>query len=196
MITGDLIQKKCYKIIYSLEINMSSASKLMQRSALFNRFLPFLIVGICLLVFFKDKGFFNDEKIDLISSDAQGYYAFLTAKFIYHDQDFKITEKVDKTYLYHSIIPNFKVSDKCKILNKYCISKGSKANSVISLDRHRISISREAKILPNFVDNKTKQWLERKYHSVLQGVQSDDMIKCYLVLPGYSVLVDNLYLKI
>lgn len=121
MITGDLIQKKCYKINYSLEINMSSASKLMHRNVLLNRFLPLIIAVICLFIFFKNKGFFSESKSEIITSDGHGYYGYLPAQFIYNDLSYTYIGEINKIYYPNYPIPEFCVDQNGKRVNKYYV---------------------------------------------------------------------------
>lgn len=84
-------------------------------------FVPIIIVCICLGVFFKNKGFFSETKSELIISDAQGYYGYLPAAFIYHDKNFNYTEKVNQDYYVYNPLGVFYFEENGKRVNKFYI---------------------------------------------------------------------------
>ncbi len=69
---------------------MKSVSAFLGRSSLQ------LSITAVLVVFFCLHGFFSNTRSELIKSDGLGYYAYLPAKFIYHDNTFSFMEKCHK----------------------------------------------------------------------------------------------------
>jgi hypothetical protein len=56
-----------------------------------------------------------------INGDGKGYYAYLPATFIYHDQPFNFIQKTEKKYYPESTRCDFRVNVKGKLVNKYFI---------------------------------------------------------------------------
>jgi hypothetical protein len=100
---------------------MNEETTLKQRRIFNINILPYLIVCICLVVFFNNYGFFSKPKCEIITSDAHGYYGYLPAKFIYNDLSYNYINKINQMYYSNNPIPDFCVDYNGKRVNKYYI---------------------------------------------------------------------------
>jgi hypothetical protein len=62
----------------------------------------------------------GDNWIDILEADAKGYYAYLPATFIYHDQNFDFYEEIDtRKYYYKHLTYDYRKHINGKNVNKY-----------------------------------------------------------------------------
>lgn len=86
-----------------------------------SRHIPLLIIGICVIIFFKNKGFFSEQKSEIITSDGHGYYGYLPATFIYHNHSFDFAGKAIQNYYVYTSFPGICVEQNGQRINKYYI---------------------------------------------------------------------------
>lgn len=100
---------------------MNNHISLTQEDSFITRNIPLILVAICSIIFFYNRGFFSDQKTQIITSDAHGYYGHLPANFIYNDLVYDYLSKINETYYPNNPAAEFRVEQEGKKTNKFYV---------------------------------------------------------------------------
>ena len=92
-----------------------------QQSSSSNKTFKYILLGViaCTLYYQVSEKWTNDHHKNIIFSDAQGYYAYLPAVFIYHDMNFGFKEAYENKYYEEGKRANFCNEFEGKRTDKY-----------------------------------------------------------------------------